>query len=234
MNELRFENISIGYSEPLVSNINLNVKPGRFISLLGDNGSGKSTLMKTLLKIIPPLKGEIFFNNENINEYSSREWATVFSAVFSRMGKIPQIRVNELIKIGAGNIESETENNIAEWLQIDNLMNKFATEISDGRLQKVMIARALMQNTPFVIFDEPTAHLDYKHKNRVFEILKMLVTRSGKTFIVITHEILQALYLSDEIWLIQNDRLHHGTPQDINLEFGLEKEVLKLSPYVRN
>ncbi|MDO5655481.1 MAG: ATP-binding cassette domain-containing protein [Flavobacteriaceae bacterium] len=219
----------MGYVETLIGDVNLELSTGKLIALIGDNGSGKSTLMKTLLGLIKPLRGDIFFNQKNIQEFSAKEWSGVFSAVFSRLGQIPEIRVRELIDIGSNNKNSELKNDIVNWLNIADLLHEFATQISDGQLQKVMIARALMQDTPFVIFDEPTAHLDYKNKSIVFDLLRNLVKVSGKTFIVITHEILHALHLSDEIWYIHNRKLYHGTPESLENRFSFEKEILKFT-----
>lgn len=234
MKDLKLHELTIGYDFPLVNNIDLSVSAGKMIALLGDNGSGKTTLMKTLLNIIPPINGNISFKDKNINNFRADEWSEVFSAVFSRMGNIPEIKVNELIRIGAKKHNENYEKDVISWLNIADLSAKYANEISDGQLQKVMIARALIQDTPYVIFDEPTAHLDYKNKNKVFELLQNLVGKSSKTFIIITHEILQALYLSDEIWLLQDQQLFSGTAAEINDRFNLENEVLKITQNVRN
>lgn len=231
MSDLVLKNISIGYQKPLVQNINIEINSGKLIVLLGENGSGKSTLMKTLLQLIPNLQGEIRYKEKNIQSYSPNEWSQVFAAVFSRLGRIPEIQVDELMEIGSIKKNQELKNQIVHWLEMEDLLPKYANKISDGQLQKVMIARALMQDTPYVIFDEPTAHLDFKNKSKVFEILKDLVQKTGKTFIVISHEILHALYLSDEVWLIQNGTLYHGNPQEINQQFQLEKQVLKYTQY---
>lgn len=231
MSDLVLKNISIGYQKPLVQNINVEVNSGKLIVLLGENGSGKSTLMKTFLKLIPSLKGEIWYKEKSIQSYSSNEWSQIFAAVFSRLGRIPEIQVDELVEIGSNKKNENLKNQIVRWLELDDLLPKYANQISDGQLQKVLIARAFMQNTPYVIFDEPTAHLDFKNKSKVFETLKDLVQKTGKTFMVISHEILHALYLADEIWLIENGRLHTGNPQEINQQFDLEKQVLKYTQH---
>lgn len=229
MSHLILKNAIVGYDRPLIQNMNAEVLPGRLISLIGENGSGKTTLMKTFLKLIKPLDGCIFYKEQHIDKFSSGEWSEVFAAVFSRMGVIPEIRVKDLIYIGQNKRNESRFQEVCNWLGINHLADNFANRISDGQLQKVMIARALMQDTPFIIFDEPTAHLDFKNKMQVFELLQRLVHKTGKTFIVITHEVLHAVYLSDEIWLIQNGQLFSGLAADINEKFQLEKEVLKFT-----
>lgn len=234
MIDLTIKNLTIGYNTSLIHNINLEVNKSKLIVIIGENGSGKSTLMKTLLKLIKPINGEILFKGKSIQYYTPKEWALVFAAVFSRMGQIPEIQVKELMTIGALANNSQYSREVSQWLEIENLWQKYANQISDGQLQKVMIARALMQSTPFVIFDEPTAHLDYKNKIKVLELLKNLVEVSGKTFIIISHDVLQSLYLADEIWYLHHGQLFNGSPQEIDQKFNLEKEVSKFTHHGKN
>lgn len=228
MSILRLENVGVGYHKSLVSDIHLKIGQGKLICLLGENGCGKSTLMKTLFKIIPPHEGEIYFNDKNIKQIDARRWSQTISAVFSRVGSIPMIPVKELIEIGTYKKDEELTAQIVQLLEIDDLLSKYATEISDGQLQKAMIARALVQDTDFVFFDEPTAHLDFKAKSQVFNLLKKLVQSTQKTFIVITHEVLYALEMADEIWYIHQGKLYQGTPQEVDQKFTLRKQVLNL------
>ncbi|MXV38293.1 ATP-binding cassette domain-containing protein [Flavobacteriaceae bacterium Ap0902] len=228
MDKLVLKEVVIGYNHiPLAKGINLEVGSGKLISLIGENGTGKSTLMYSLLKIIPLLKGEIIYQDKSIQDYSQKSWSRIFAAVFSRVQQIPHIKVSELIQIGSENKDELELNNISALLEISELLNQYATQLSDGQLQKVMIARAILQDTPYVIFDEPTAHLDYKNKRIVFELLKKTVEVTGKTFIVITHEVLQALAMSDEIWMFQEKQLHVGTPEAIDLKLNIKQEILK-------
>ncbi|MGI9526387.1 MAG: ABC transporter ATP-binding protein [Weeksellaceae bacterium] len=232
MDKLVLKNVAIGYHDMLLAEeINLEVDRGKLISLIGENGTGKSTLMYSLLKINPIIKGEIFYRDKSFKEFSQKAWSRIFAAVFSRIEQIPHIKVRELIQIGA-DIKNEKElENISELLEISGLLTHYATELSDGQLQKVMIARAILQDTPYVIFDEPTAHLDYKNKRIVFELLKKTVEFTGKTFIVITHEVLQALAMSNEIWMFQDKKLHVGTPEEIDSKLNIKQEVLKNIDY---
>lgn len=231
MSLLEIKNLTIGYQHGLVKDINISLDKGKLIFLLGENGSGKSTFMKTLFKIIPPLNGNIFYENRNIQEMNSKIWSEKLSAVFSRFGVIPMIPVDEIIEIGSNHIDESWRDKVIELLNIENLLDKLSNEISDGQLQKVMIARALLQNTDFVLFDEPTAHLDFKNKAQVFSLLRNLVNSTNKSFIIISHEILYALEIADEIWYIDNAKLHCGGAQSIDEKFKLKEQILKFKKH---
>lgn len=231
MSLLRIENLAIGYRKALVKDINLEIEKGKLIFLLGENGSGKSTFMKTLFKIIPPLDGKILYQNKDIQDMNARLWSEILSAVFSRMGVVPMIPVRELIEIGSHKSDNALKDNVIQMLGIEILLDKYANEISDGQLQKVMIARALLQDTHYVFFDEPTAHLDFKNKSYVFHLLKRLVKSTQKTFIVITHEILHALELADEIWYIDQGKMWKGNANAIDQKFQLREQILKLKQH---
>ena len=119
MSILKIENLTIGYKKALVEDINLEIEKGRLIFLLGENGSGKSTLMKTLFKIIPPLKGKILYQGINIQEMNAKAWSEIISAVFSRMGIVPMIKVSELIEIGLYKADKELKDSIVRMLDIE-------------------------------------------------------------------------------------------------------------------
>lgn len=225
MSLLNIENLSIGFKKALVQDINLELEKGKLVFLLGENGSGKSTFMKTLFKIIPPFAGQIKYRGKDIQEINAKLWSKTLSAVFSRIGVVPMIPVNELIEIGSSQPDIDLKSNVIQLLEIEHLLDKYANEISDGQLQKVMIARALLQNTDFVFFDEPTAHLDFKSKSHVFKLLRNLVDSTEKTFIVITHEILYALEMADEIWYINEGKLYKGSSNEIDAKYQLREQI---------
>lgn len=228
MSLLSIEKLSIGFKEALVQDINLELEKGKLVFLLGENGSGKSTFMKTLFKIVPPFAGQIKYRGKDFQEINAKLWSQTLSAVFSRIGVVPMIPVNELIEIGSSQPDMDLKSNVIQLLEIEHLLDKYANEISDGQLQKVMIARALLQNTDFVFFDEPTAHLDFKSKSHVFQLLRNLVDSTEKTFIVITHEILYALEMADEIWYITEGKLYKGSSNEIDAKYQLREQILNL------
>ncbi len=229
---VELKNLQIGYNDKVIlSNISAEMHKGELIGLLGENATGKSTLMKTLLKIISPISGTITCEGKNQNEYSQREWATLFSAVSSNQEVVPAIPVKELILLGDlpnryaqnknKNLKTQKLEQISDWLNIKPLLNRLANELSDGQIQKVFIARALMQDTPYVLFDEPTAHLDYKGKFTTFDLLADLAHKTKKCFLVATHELELALETIDKIWLIKEGEFYTGIPEEVVWEQDL-------------
>ncbi|CAL2095431.1 Iron complex transport system ATP-binding protein [Tenacibaculum sp. 190524A02b] len=227
---LHTNNLSIGYQikkqqHVIASNINLAVKKGSFVALLGKNGIGKSTLLRTLSKVQKPLNGEVFINQKNINSYSYQELATYLSLVLTERLPLSQLTVFELVALGrqpyTNWIDKLTPNHLKKILwaidqtEIDHLKDKKFYELSDGQLQRVLIARALAQDTEIIILDEPTAHLDIHHTFKVFSLLKKLVKTTQKTIIISTHEINLALQLADEFILLSEQKIFNGTADEL-------------------
>ena len=211
---LQTSNLSIGYSHKkektiVASNIDLSLKKGKLIALIGANGVGKSTLLRTITGIQKPLSGTIFLNRNNIHELDSLILAQNLSVVLTEKLPPSNLTVWELIALGrqpyTNWIGKLTDNDIAkineaiELTQISHLVTKKHYEISDGQLQIVLIARALAQDTPVIILDEPTTHLDLLHKVVLFKLLKKLTQETEKCILFSTHDIDMAIQMSDEI-----------------------------------
>jgi len=211
---LAAEKLVIGYyhkkqEQRIVDNINFELEKGKLVCLLGKNGIGKSTLLRTISKVQPKLSGNLRIENQAIETIAAQELSKKMSLVLTE--RIPQtnLSVYELIALGRqpytnwiGTITPEDEKQIQkaiELVHIETIMHQKCDELSDGQLQKVMIARSLAQNTPLIILDEPTAHLDIHHKMEVFNLLQTLVKELQKTVIISTHEVQLALQLSDEL-----------------------------------
>ncbi|MBC7523434.1 MAG: ABC transporter ATP-binding protein [Flavobacterium sp.] len=220
-------NLSIGYTSKkgktlIAENLNLNLNSGKLISLIGANGIGKSTLLKTLTGIIKPISGTVLLNDKNIQNYQSSELAQNLSLVLTE--KLPQsnLTVFELIALGRqpytnwiGTLSKVDLDKISEAMQltqIESLQQKKYFEISDGQLQKVLIARALSQDTPLIILDEPTTHLDLFHKVSVFKLLKKLASTTDKCILFSTHDIDLAIQLSDEMIVMTEDFIVQDEP----------------------
>ncbi len=219
--------LSIGYHSKsehnsIAENLNLNLASGQLISLVGANGIGKSTLLRTLTGIQKPLKGAVFLNEKNIHDFNSLELAKHLSLVLTE--KLPQsnLTVYELIALGRqpytnwlGNLSSEDHqkiNQAIELTHIEHLVTKKHHEISDGQLQIVLIARALAQDTPLIVLDEPTTHLDLQHKVAVFRLLKNLSKETDKCILFSTHDIDLAIQLSDEMIVMTEEILVQDQP----------------------
>ena len=223
-------NLFIGFSKKkkdilVAKNLSFEIKKGNFICLLGKNGVGKSTLLRTLSKVQPALKGDIFIQNKNINSFNNLDISKEMSLVLSE--KLPEsnLTVQEFISLGRhpytnwlGSLNSKDNEIITKAItvtNIENLVDKKYFELSDGQFQRVLIARALAQDTNIIILDEPTNHLDIEHTLETFSLLQKLAKDEGKTIIISTHHIPLALQFAHEIFLMTDDRFITGTPKEL-------------------
>lgn len=235
---LKTKNLSIGYRSKkeqtvIASNLNIELQQGKFVCILGKNGIGKSTLLRTLSKVQPKLTGDIFLNNNNLDSYASIDLSKKMSLVLTE--KLPEsnLTVFELIALGrqpytnwVGTLTRADIDKVHKAMQltkIEHLSQKKYYELSDGQLQRVLISRALAQETELIILDEPTAHLDVLHKMESFKLLKELASQLNKTVIVSSHEIHLALQTADELWLMTDDEFITGNPQKLIENKSVEK-----------
>lgn len=224
---LRASQISIGYSHKkekttVASNIDLSLEKGKLIALIGGNGIGKSTLLKTLTGIQKPLSGTVFLNNIDIHELDSLDLAQNLSVVLTEKLPPSNLTVFELIALGRQpytnwigkltDVDITKVNEAMQLTQISHLATKKHFEISDGQLQKVLVARALAQDTPLIVLDEPTTHLDLLHKVALFKLLKKLTHETGKCILFSTHDIDMAIQLSDEMIIMTPEKIEQDQP----------------------
>ncbi|OMQ10066.1 ABC transporter ATP-binding protein [[Flexibacter] sp. ATCC 35103] len=224
---LKTSNLNIGYTSKkemvvIAENLNLNLISGKLISLIGANGIGKSTLLRTITGIQQPLGGSVFLNDKNINTYKPLDLAQNLSLVLTEKLPPSNLSVFELVALGRqpytnwiGTLTSTDVEKVQEALeltQIEHLAQKKHYEISDGQLQKVLIARALAQDTPLIILDEPTTHLDLLHKVALFKLLKKLTQETQKCILFSTHDIDLAIQLSDEMIIMMQDLVVQDEP----------------------
>jgi iron complex transport system ATP-binding protein len=224
---LQTSNLSIGYTSKRVqhsiaSNIYLTLEKGKLISLIGANGIGKSTLLRTIIGIQKPISGTVSLNEKNIHELDSLTIAQNLSVVLTEKLPPSNLTVWELIALGrqpyTNWIGKLTDNDISKineaitLTQIEHLISKRHYEISDGQLQIVLIARALAQDTPLIILDEPTTHLDLLHKVVLFKLLKKLTQETGKCILFSTHDIDMAIQLSDEMIIMSPETTIQDQP----------------------
>jgi iron complex transport system ATP-binding protein len=213
-NILHTKNLSIGYTSKkevltIASDINISLKKGKLITLIGGNGIGKSTLLRTITAIQKPISGDVILNNKNLFSIENSDLAQQQSLVLTDKLPSSNLTVWELIALGRqpytnwiGNLTDEDYSKIKTAVQLTNiehLTEKKHYEISDGQLQKVLIARALAQDTDLIILDEPTTHLDLFHKVSVFKLLQKLAHETEKCILFSTHDIDLAIQLSDEM-----------------------------------
>lgn len=224
---LQTSKISIGYTHKkeknsIVSGIDLSLEKGKLIALIGANGIGKSTLLRTITGIQKPLSGTVLLNEKNIHELDALTLAQNLSVVLTEKLPPSNLTVWELIALGrqpyTNWIGTLTDKDISkineaiELTQIGHLTSKKHYEISDGQLQIVLIARALSQDTPLIILDEPTTHLDLLHKVVLFKLLKKLTQETGKCILFSTHDIDMAIQLSDEMIIMTPETTMQDQP----------------------
>lgn len=224
---LKAEQLSIGYKtkkkETVISdNINFELENGQLIGLVGANGIGKSTLLRTLISVQPKLSGNILLNNQALESISASKLATQLSIVLTEAVTSKNLSVFELIALGRqpytnwiGNLSNEDiriVNNALAQVNITDLKDKKCYELSDGQLQKVMIARALAQDTDIIILDEPTTHLDMYHKAYILKLLQKLTKDTKKTILFSSHEIDLAIQLCDKMIVMHKDSVVFDEP----------------------
>ena len=224
---LSTSNLSIGYQSKkekniIAENLNLTFEEGKLISLVGGNGIGKSTLLRTITGIQKPLAGTVTLKEKEIHLYDSLSLAQNLSLVLTEKLPPNNLTVFELIALGRqpytnwlGKLSAEDLEKINQAItltHVEHLIDKKHHEISDGQLQIVLIARALAQDTPLIILDEPTTHLDLFHKVSVFKLLKKLSQETNKCILFSTHDIDLAIQLSDEMIVMSESSVEQDQP----------------------
>jgi iron complex transport system ATP-binding protein len=236
---IKIESLSIGYSEAgktsntIFTDLNLTCKRGEIIGLIGKNGSGKSTLLKSLAGLLKPLNGNIFINDSAIGRFSRSELARQVSFVSTEVPIIPNLSVSELVSLGRypytdwtgrlSNEDAEKVQTSIDQVDIGYISGKPVSEISDGERQRVMIARALAQDTGIMILDEPTAFLDLPNRFEILRLLNHLAAEREKTILFSTHDLGIAFHETDKIWLLLDDGILTGAPEDLIINKGFFK-----------
>lgn len=229
---IKITNLSFKYdkkaAKPVLNSINLEIKPGTVNVLLGLNGCGKTTLIKLLAGLEKPLEGYIEYDNQNLQTIRIKDRAKIFAYVSQQANVTSDIPVRQYLSYGTTNTlafydhpgkeEMKRVELVAERLHIFHLLDKNLGEISGGELQIVLIACALIQNTPILLLDEPTSALDLKNQNLVLSILKE-VAKEGKTIVLSSHNPNHALYLDSNVVL-----MHEGKVCDE----GLARDLIKV------
>lgn len=243
---LAMNDLEAGYQlkkEQLVvlSGLNLQLRHGELVCFMGPNGVGKSTLLRTIAGVQKPLSGTVTVEGAPINEISPAELAKKISLVLTDDIKAGNMTARELIALGRYPYINwqvkfkkrdilKIEESIA-LAEVERYADKSIHELSDGQMQKVMIARALSQDTPIMILDEPTAHLDLNNRVAIINLLKNLTRQTGKAVLMATHELDLALQSADRLWLAGfNAPVVSGFPEDLVLNGAIDR-VFELKGY---
>lgn len=213
---IELDNVSVGYDKTTVlSNVSLSIESGQFICVLGANGIGKTTLFKTILGFIPPLDGNILIDEKDIRNIPSKELSDYLAYVPQAKNNIYDMNVLEVVVMGRArfiNHFSQPSSNdydkadeILRRLEIEKLRNKKYSELSGGEQQIVLIARALVQESRFIVMDEPASNLDFENQKKVLECLMQLSGR-GIGVLLSSHSPDHAIYCNTKVVMIKNDK----------------------------
>jgi iron complex transport system ATP-binding protein len=239
-NILVTQDLSIGYKQGkkenlcLLSDINLTIRRGEMVCLLGPNGAGKSTLMRTIAGIQAPLAGTTLVEGIPIRERNYKEIAQLLSIVLTERINVGNLTVYHIVSLGRhpytswmGRLSDEDNEKIKwalEQVGLVHYANHYINQLSDGEKQRVMIAKALAQDTPLIMLDEPTAHLDLPNRVEIMRLLHRLARETNKAILLSTHELDLALQAADVIWLMaRNQPVKIGAPEDLVLKGSIEE-----------
>ncbi|MDG1901494.1 MAG: ABC transporter ATP-binding protein [Bacteroidales bacterium] len=238
---LELSGVDTGYTNSsteikvLQRNIRCEVKKGEFIALLGPNGVGKSSLIKTITGMVPSLAGNVFIKGKNIRHMSNREIASEIALVLTDKISDTYLTAKDVVLTGRypygsflGKITKMDIDKVIKGFDVvgaNNLIDRYFHSLSDGEKQKVLLARAVVQDTPLIILDEPTAFIDSPGKIQIMKLLKELVSKHNKSVIITTHDTDMALKNVSTVWLLGfNKEFYSGSVPSI-IDEGLINRV---------
>ena len=236
---ISLDSFAIGYQKDkeLLGDLSLSVNRGEMVALIGRNGTGKSTLLKSIIGLLEPLHGACLYEGTPFTAYKLPERARRISYVSSQLTQLPSLRVSELVALGRmpysgwmGRLSSEDVTRVKQALkevQLSSYAERPLEYLSDGERQRAMIARALVQDTPVMILDEPTAFLDIPNTYELISLLSRF-RDGGKSIIYSTHDLETAMQCADKMWVIHENRILEGAPEDLGLS-GLFYELFSSS-----
>lgn len=219
--------LSVGYSSshPVISDISVELHSGQLACLIGENGIGKSTLLKTLTGFLPKLKGRLLLDNRDIESFSQQELARQVSIVLTQKPDVQNLTIEEIIGLGRspytgffGRLRAEDRlvvDDAIAAMGIEKLRGRMIQTLSDGERQKVMIAKALAQETPVILLDEPTAFLDFPSKVDTFQSLRNMAHERDKLILLSTHDLDLAARFADSLLEVKKGALMAVSAADV-------------------
>jgi iron complex transport system ATP-binding protein len=229
---LKLQELTIGYpSRKLIAPTTLEVGEGELCVLLGTNGVGKSTLLRTVAGLRKPLSGVVCYREEDVHRMHVSDRASLLAVVLPQGAEGGGLSVTEIMRLARLNERederaSERVHRALAQMEITHLAQRKMDMLSDGERQKVMVARALAQDTPLMIWDEPTVFLDYPARKKVMDVIERQAHEEGKTILCSSHDLHLIQGRADRIWLIHNEQLRELDPKSSVEE--LEKALIQL------
>lgn len=231
---IQLKELTLGYGQRvLLDKVSAQISGGQLIALLGRNGTGKSTLLRAIMGLEKMQTGEIILQGENITSLKPERLAQNISFVTTDKVRIANLRCEDVVALGRapytnwiGQLQTEDKERVAEAMRLVGMTDyaeKTMDKMSDGECQRIMIARALAQNTPVILLDEPTAFLDLPNRYELCLLLKRLAQEEAKCIIFSTHDLDIALSLCDLIMLIDNPQLYSLPTQEMVASGHIER-----------
>ena len=228
--KISLSHLSVGYtaSQALVSDVNVELQSGQLHCLIGRNGIGKSTLLKTLTGFLPKLSGNLLLDGQGIETFTQQALARKISIVLTQKPDVQNLTVAEVIGLGRspytgffGKLrvrDCAVVDDAIRSVGIEPLRHRMIQTLSDGERQKVMIAKALAQETPIILLDEPTAFLDFPSKAETFQLLRSMAHEKDKLIVLSTHDLELAVRFADCLLEVQEGSLHIVTAAEVRQE----------------
>lgn len=234
---IELQRLTVGYGEKAVlSDINQTINAGQMVCLLGANGVGKSTILRTLAGFLPPVSGKVLINGHDLPSLSLAERSKTVSVVLTERVEVPYMKVVDLVGMGRspytgffGMLTKEDKDIVGEAIEmvgISNLSERTIDTLSDGERQKALLAKALAQQTPIILLDEPTAFLDFHAKVSILRLMLRLAHETNKTIFLSTHDVEMAIQLSDALWIVMGGQIMAGTTASLT-ENGTLQQFLQ-------
>jgi iron complex transport system ATP-binding protein len=207
---LEIKNLKVGFDQRVLIHVSKNFEAGKIVALIGRNGTGKSSLIRTIAGLQKELEGTISIQGNTLLGLQPIDVAKLISVVFTQRPAVNGIDVITLLEMGTYPHQKESSsfqekiNKIISKLQLEHLLSKSIENLSDGEFQKVMIGRALVQETPVILLDEPTAFLDYVAKEEVMHLLRSIAHTAQKLIIFSSHDLTLVEKYADEKWILHS------------------------------
>ena len=209
----------------VVSDLNATALPGTLTCLIGHNGTGKSTLLRTIARLQSSIDGSVLIGDNDISTLKPTRLSRMLSIVLTSRPDVRNMTVEELVALGRapytgfwGRLSADDRRVVRQSIEsvgITAMAERRVCILSDGEMQKVMIAKSLAQQTPVILLDEPTAFLDFPGKIDLMLLLQRLAHEERKTILLSTHDLETALQTADRLWLLADGALHDGTPHEL-------------------